>query len=78
MLRPRPSNVFRLPVREKPLAVLREAVADLAAHELPAVAASLADLARTAHAASQMADFYDRTKGAYAALERVLREGGRI
>lgn len=29
-------------------------------------------------AAGETADFYDRTKAAYAALERVLREGGRI
>ncbi|NPD68298.1 hypothetical protein HN018_19325 [Lichenicola cladoniae] len=78
MLRPRASNIIPLPVREKTLAVLREAVADLPAHELPAVAASLASLARTAHAAGETADFYDRTKAAYAALERVLREGGRI
>ncbi|NPD69589.1 hypothetical protein HN018_25165 (plasmid) [Lichenicola cladoniae] len=78
MRRSRPSNVIVLPVHEKPLAVLCEAVADLAAHELPAVTASLAGLARTAHAAGQMSDFYDRIKGAYAALERVLRAGGRI
>ncbi|NPD70117.1 hypothetical protein HN018_24810 (plasmid) [Lichenicola cladoniae] len=65
-------------MREKSLAVLREAVADLPAHELPVVAPSLASLARTAHAAGETADFYDRTKAAYTALERVLREGGRI
>lgn len=78
MLRPRGSNVIPLPVREKPLAVLREAIADLPAHELPAVAANLADLARAAHVVGETADFFDRTKGAYAALERVLRDGGRI
>ena len=78
MLRPRASNVIPLPVREKPLAVLREAIADIPASELPTVAANLADLARVAHAAGETADFYDRTKAAYAALERVLRDGGRI
>ena len=78
MLRQRASNVIPLPVREKPLAVLREAVADLPASELPTVAASLAELARAAHVAGETADFYDRAKAAYAALERVLREGGRI
>ena len=78
MLRQRASNVIPLPVREKPLAVLREAIAELPASELPTVAASLADLARVAHVAGDTADFYDRSKAAYAALERVLREGGRI
>ena len=78
MLRQRASNVIPLPVREKPLAVLREAIAELPASELPTVAASLADLARVAHVAGDTADFYDRSKAAYAAFDRILREGGRI
>ncbi|MGI4797615.1 MAG: hypothetical protein ACRYG8_26935 [Janthinobacterium lividum] len=78
MLRSRANYVVPLPVREKPLALLREAVADLSANELPAVAADLAERARIAHTAGETADFYDRTKAAYAALERVLRDGGRI
>ena len=78
MLRRPASNVIPLPVREKPLAVLREAVADLPAGELPTVAASLAELARVAHAAGETGDFYDRAKAAYAAFDRILREGGRI
>ncbi|MGI4793631.1 MAG: hypothetical protein ACRYG8_05995 [Janthinobacterium lividum] len=78
MLRSRANYVVPLPVREKPLALLREAIVELRSHELPAAAASLADLARVAHTAGETADFYDRTKAAYAALERVLRDGGRI
>ncbi|MGI4939606.1 MAG: hypothetical protein ACRYHQ_03375 [Janthinobacterium lividum] len=64
--------------REKSLAVLREAIAEVPAHELPTIAANLADLAHVAHAAGETADFYDRAKAAYAALDRILREGGRI
>lgn len=78
MLRSRGSNVIHLPVREKSLDVIREAVRELWSVELLTAAAGLIVLAQAAADCGNDPDFYDRTKAAYAALERILREGGRI
>jgi hypothetical protein len=75
---PQPSNVILLPVREKPLSVIRAAVWDLRRDELLTVAATLVSFAQDASARGDDPDFYDRTKAAFACLERVLSEGGRL
>ena len=72
------AKIFNFPVFEKTLDVLREAIWQLDPGELLTATGSLVSLAMDASERGDDTDFYDRTKAAYLALERVLIEGARI
>jgi len=64
--------------REKSLPVLRRAIEHLHSYELLFTAGTLMNIALDAYASCDDAEFYERVKAAYLALERLLIEGGRI
>lgn len=78
MFRDKTRNAISLPVQEKSIEVLGEAVAEIDSSLLVTVAINSLGLAEKAEAAADTAMFFTSAKCAYLILERILREGGRI
>ena len=68
------AEILVLPVRERPGEPLRQAVSQLDACQLLVAAGSLVRMATDAADREDDVEFYERIRGAYLCLERVLVE----